>query len=207
MSAPDAPARRPRVGATCWAIGDGWIPPYGTGDDPPSQPREPVPAQRRPDDARRDPLYFATAPGRPYVVVVPAERVRHVTLNDLDDPEPVPRGTDYSAVVVASAPSSSSTRGSTRGRPPTPCSARSPTRRHLPRGPPMTQTSTPTTPAGARRERRDGPARPRALTPLVVASTVGAALGGFMFGFDTAVVNGAVDASRPSSASGARSSG
>lgn len=33
-----------------------------------------------------------------------------------------------------------------------------------------------------------------ALTPLVVASTVGAALGGFMFGFDTAVVNGAVDA-------------
>ncbi|MDQ8041417.1 MULTISPECIES: sensory rhodopsin transducer [Cellulosimicrobium] len=107
MSAPGAPARRPRVGATCWAIGDGWIPPYGTGDDPTLASHESLCLLNAgPDDARVEiRLYFADRPpAGPYVVVVPAERVRHVTLNDLDDPEPVPRGTDYSAVVVASAP-------------------------------------------------------------------------------------------------------
>lgn len=107
MSAPGAPARRPRVGATCWAIGDGWIPPYGTGEDPTLASHESLCLLNAgPDDARVEiRLYFADRPpAGPYVVVVPAERVRHVTLNDLDDPEPVPRGTDYSAVVVASAP-------------------------------------------------------------------------------------------------------
>lgn len=107
MSTQDTPARHPRVGATCWAIGDGWIPPYGSGEDPTLASHESLCLLNAgQDDARVEiRLYFADRPpAGPYRVVVPAERVRHVTLNDLDDPEPVPRGTDYSAVVLATAP-------------------------------------------------------------------------------------------------------
>jgi hypothetical protein len=107
MSVQDTPAPRPRVGATCWAIGDGWIPPYGSGEDPTLASHESLCLLNAgQDDARVEiRLYFADRPpAGPYRVVVPAERVRHVALNDLDDPEPVPRGTDYSAVVLATAP-------------------------------------------------------------------------------------------------------
>ncbi|MGO1342577.1 MAG: sensory rhodopsin transducer, partial [Cellulosimicrobium funkei] len=64
MSAPDAPARRPRVGATCWAIGDGWIPPYGTGDDPTLASHESLCLLNAgPDDARVEiRLYCADRP-------------------------------------------------------------------------------------------------------------------------------------------------
>jgi hypothetical protein len=45
-------------------------------------------------------VYFAhREPAGPYRVVVPARRTRHVRFNGLTEPEPVPRGTDYSSVI------------------------------------------------------------------------------------------------------------
>jgi hypothetical protein len=50
-------------------------------------------------------LYFADRePVGPYRVEVPARRTLHLRFNDLDDPEPVPRETDYSAVIAADIP-------------------------------------------------------------------------------------------------------
>jgi len=47
-------------------------------------------------------LYFADRePAGPYRIVVPARRTRHVRFNALEDPEPVPRGTDYACVIAS----------------------------------------------------------------------------------------------------------
>jgi hypothetical protein len=40
----------------------------------------------------------------PYRVSVPAKRTLHLRFNDLKDPEPVPRDTSYSSVIVSSEP-------------------------------------------------------------------------------------------------------
>lgn len=95
------------MGANCWALGDGWIPPYSTGEDPALISHESVCVLNAgPLDAHVTLwVYFADRnPAGPYLFTVPAERVRHVTISDLREPEVVPRGTDYSAVITATAP-------------------------------------------------------------------------------------------------------
>lgn len=50
-------------------------------------------------------VFFADRePAGPYRVVVPARRTRHLRFNDLDDPEPIPRDTDYSTVIESDVP-------------------------------------------------------------------------------------------------------
>jgi hypothetical protein len=43
-------------------------------------------------------------PGGPYTASVPARRTRHLRFNDLNDPEPVPRDTDYAGMITADVP-------------------------------------------------------------------------------------------------------
>jgi hypothetical protein len=43
-------------------------------------------------------------PAGPYAVTVPARRTLHLRFNDLTDPEPVPRGTDYASVIESDVP-------------------------------------------------------------------------------------------------------
>ncbi len=40
----------------------------------------------------------------PYRLVVPAQRTLHQRFNQLEDPEPIPRGTDYASVIEADLP-------------------------------------------------------------------------------------------------------
>ena len=50
-------------------------------------------------------IYFSdTDPVGPYRLTVPANRTNHVRFNDLQDPEPVPRGTDYASVIESDVP-------------------------------------------------------------------------------------------------------
>lgn len=50
-------------------------------------------------------LYFADRdPVGPYPVTVAARRTLHLRFNDLDDPQPVPRDTDYSSVFESDTP-------------------------------------------------------------------------------------------------------
>lgn len=50
-------------------------------------------------------LYFADrAPIGPYRLTVGAQRTLHLRFNDLQDPEPVPRGTDYASVIESDVP-------------------------------------------------------------------------------------------------------
>jgi len=50
-------------------------------------------------------LYFADRePAGPYRVTVPPRRTLHVRYNNLKDPEPVPRDTDYAGVIESDVP-------------------------------------------------------------------------------------------------------
>ncbi len=43
-------------------------------------------------------------PVGPYRVTVPARRTLHVRFNNLTDPEPIPRGTDYASLIESDVP-------------------------------------------------------------------------------------------------------
>lgn len=43
-------------------------------------------------------------PAGPYALVVPARRTRHIRFNDFEQPEPIPRGTDFASVIEANVP-------------------------------------------------------------------------------------------------------
>lgn len=50
-------------------------------------------------------LYFEDRrPAGPYRVTVPARRTLHLRFNDLREPEPVPRATDYASVIESDVP-------------------------------------------------------------------------------------------------------
>ena len=50
-------------------------------------------------------LYFADRePAGPYRATVGARRTLHLRFNDLADPAPVPRDTDYASVIVSDQP-------------------------------------------------------------------------------------------------------
>ncbi len=49
-------------------------------------------------------FYSDREPVGPYRVTVPARRTKHVRFNDLSDPEPIPRATDYASTIVSDVP-------------------------------------------------------------------------------------------------------
>lgn len=50
-------------------------------------------------------IYFSgREPAGPYQVTVPANRTKHVRFNDLEDPETIPRGTDYASLIESDVP-------------------------------------------------------------------------------------------------------
>ena len=94
-------------GSRLWAIAEGYIPDGSTGPEPAMTSHETACLLNASDrDAEvRITLYFPDRePVGPYQVTVPARRTRHVRFNDLEDPEPVPRGTDYASVIQSSVP-------------------------------------------------------------------------------------------------------
>ncbi len=95
------------IGATTWAIAEGYIPAWSNGPEPEFTSHETACMLNAGDrDARVEiTAYFKDRdPVGPYRVVVPARRTLHLRFNDLTDPEPIPRGTDYASVIVSDVP-------------------------------------------------------------------------------------------------------
>lgn len=95
------------VGKKRWAIAEGYIPEWSNGPEPEMTSHETACILNTNDaDAHVElTLYFADRePAGPYQITVPARRTRHVRFNQLDDPEPVPRATDYASVFEADVP-------------------------------------------------------------------------------------------------------
>jgi hypothetical protein len=96
------------IGNRHWVIGEGYIPSSdGSGGDPRFVSHETACLLNANDvDAHVDiMLYFSDRePVGPYRVTVPARRTLHLRFNDLTDPAPVPRETDYASTFRADVP-------------------------------------------------------------------------------------------------------
>lgn len=95
------------IGKRTWAIAEGHIPGDSLNDDPAFVSHETA-CILNPGDHDADlaiTLYFADRePVGPYRATVPARRTLHLRFNDLEDPEPVPRDTDFASVIQSSQP-------------------------------------------------------------------------------------------------------
>ena len=95
------------IGATAWAIAEGYIPGASTGTTPALISHETVcflnTGSR--DAAVSITVFFADrAPAGPYRFTVGAQRTRHIKFNDLRDPEAIPRDTDFASLIESDVP-------------------------------------------------------------------------------------------------------
>ena len=95
------------IGVKEWVIAEGYIPPESHGPEPQMTSHETV-CILNPSDQDADieiTIYYSDRdPVGPYRVSVPARRTRHIRFNDLRDPEPIPRDTNYSSVIRSNVP-------------------------------------------------------------------------------------------------------
>jgi hypothetical protein len=95
------------LGRTVWVIAEGYIPSTSTGPEPAMLSHETACMLNTGDvDAQVTiTIYFCDAePVGPYRITVPARRALHQRFNDLTDPQPIPRDTDYASVIVSDVP-------------------------------------------------------------------------------------------------------
>jgi hypothetical protein len=95
------------IGQTIWAIAEGYIPSGSTGPAPQMTSHETVCILNAGDgDAAIEiMIYFQDKdPVGPYRFTVPARRTRHLRFNEMDDPEPIPKDTDFASVIKSDVP-------------------------------------------------------------------------------------------------------
>jgi hypothetical protein len=97
----------PPIGKKTWAIAEGYIPSKSNGPEPQMTSHETacilnVSGKEAHIEIT---LYFTDKPPvGPYTITVPDQRTKHVRFNDLTDPEPVPRDTEYASVIKSDVP-------------------------------------------------------------------------------------------------------
>lgn len=95
------------IGARRWAIAEGYIPAWSRGPEPEMESHETLCVLNAGRAAARLSLtvYFSDRdPAGPYRLEVGARRTRHLRLNELRDPEPLPRGVDFAVVLESDRP-------------------------------------------------------------------------------------------------------
>jgi hypothetical protein len=95
------------IGSKRWAIAEGYIPPYSHGPEPELTSHETVCILNTTDsDAHvQITIYFSDRdPAGPYHLTVAGRRTQHIRFNNLNDPEPVPTGTDFASVIESDVP-------------------------------------------------------------------------------------------------------
>jgi len=95
------------IGRRTWAIAEGYIPAWSNGPEPEFTSHETACILNAGDEEAHVEItiFFSERdPVGPYRVNVPARRTRHVRFNDLKDPEPIPRGTDYASILHSDVP-------------------------------------------------------------------------------------------------------
>jgi hypothetical protein len=90
------------IGQRRWAIAEGYIPGWSHGPAPQLVSHETVCLLNATDDEAQVKItvFFSDRePVGPYRINVPPRRTRHVRFNDLSDPEPIPKDTDFASVI------------------------------------------------------------------------------------------------------------
>jgi hypothetical protein len=95
------------IGHHVWAIAEGYIPEGSTGPEPEMLSHETaciLNTGTQDADVEIYIFFSNREPVGPYHVKVPAHRTSHVRFNDLNEPEPVPQGTDYASLLISNVP-------------------------------------------------------------------------------------------------------
>ena len=95
------------IGATRWAIAEGYIPLSTGHTDPRLVSHETaciLNAGDRPANIEITIYYSDRDPVGPYRTTVPPRRTLHLRFNDLKDPEPIQADTDYASVIESDVP-------------------------------------------------------------------------------------------------------
>lgn len=90
------------VGSTTWVIADGYIPPYSNGPAPEMVSHDSICMLNAGNSAAQVSVhvYFTDRePAGPFNIEIPARRAFHQRINDLEGPEKIPVGTDYSLLI------------------------------------------------------------------------------------------------------------
>lgn len=95
------------IGKKTWAIAEGYIPSWSNGPEPEFLSHETACILNTSDQEVEVQImvYFSDRePAGPYHIKVPARRTQHIRFNDLKDPEPIPKGTDYGCTILSDVP-------------------------------------------------------------------------------------------------------
>ncbi len=95
------------LGKKVWAIAEGYIPKSSTGPEPEMLSHETACILNTSDREAHVEIsiyYSDRDPSGPYKITVEAQRTKHIRFNNLKDPEPIPKGTDYSSVIKSDIP-------------------------------------------------------------------------------------------------------
>jgi hypothetical protein len=95
------------IGRKRWAIAEGYIPGWSNGPEPEFVSHETVSMLNASDGEAHVEItvYFSDRePAGSYRLTIPARRTRHVRFNELEDPEAIPKDTDYASVIESDVP-------------------------------------------------------------------------------------------------------
>jgi len=94
------------IGKRRWAIAEGYIPDGNHGPEELQSHETACILNANDSDASIEIwVYFTDRdPAGPFEVAVPARRTVHVRFDELDDPEPIPRATEYASTIESDLP-------------------------------------------------------------------------------------------------------
>lgn len=95
------------IGKTTWAIAEGYIPSESTGPTPQMESHETVCILNASDKKANIEImiYFSDRePVGPYKIDVEAGRTKHVRFNNLKEPAPIPKDTDFASTITSDIP-------------------------------------------------------------------------------------------------------
>lgn len=95
------------IGHKRWAIGEGYIPETSHGPEPEMTSHESICVLNASGSEAHLEIwifYSNREPVGPYKISIEPRRTKHIRFNNLTEPEPVPRGTEYASLIECDVP-------------------------------------------------------------------------------------------------------